>query len=92
MNYAFMRYTDDERLLVFATVDTVAPDLRLRIPTDAARSAGIEADARYRITLCNLGQTFAFDETCRGADFSISGIRLRGTGTSAAVLKITKIE
>jgi glycosidase len=91
-NYAFMRYTDKERLLVFVTVDTIAPDLWLKIPADEAQLAGIDADARYSISSLDLGQAFVFDENLTGADFSTSGLHIRGSGMSAVVLKIRMIQ
>jgi hypothetical protein len=88
MNYVFMRYVEGECLLVFATVDTIPPELVLKIPVEAARQAGIKPDATYRLTICDTGQSFTCDPSCKGADLSTSGVHLCGQGMSAAVIKL----
>ena len=90
-NHVFMRYTDHDRLIVFTTVDSVAPDLQLRIPQHQAQIAGINPEDNYQVVSLDLGLDHTFDQTHRGADLSTRGLRLRTRGKSAAVLKIIKI-
>jgi glycosidase len=89
MNCAFARYTDNSRLIVFVTIDCIAPDLYLKLPADLFADMGLHRDSYYIIEDILLSD---YKTTAKGEDLITAGIHFTGNPVSAAILKIILCE
>jgi glycosidase len=85
MNCAFARYADGDRVIVFVTIDRIAPDLRLKLSDGLFADMGLCRDLYYRIE----DILFAgFRTTVRGETLVTEGLHFVGKAMSAAILRI----
>ncbi|MDR2027042.1 MAG: alpha-amylase family protein, partial [Prevotellaceae bacterium] len=49
MNYAFVRYTENNRLIIFVTTDCIAPDLYIKLPADLFADMGLRRESNYMV-------------------------------------------
>jgi glycosidase len=86
MNYAFARYAENSRLIIFVTTDSVAPDLRLRLSEDLFVDMGLDRDSDYTV------EDILFDgykTRIKGETLVDAGLHFTGKPMSAAILSIT---
>ncbi|MDR1340929.1 MAG: alpha-amylase family protein [Prevotellaceae bacterium] len=85
MNCAFARYTENSRLIIFVTIDSIAPDLYLKLPADLLADMGLDRDSNLII------EDILFTDcktVIRGEDLVSTGIHFTGKAMSAAILRI----
>jgi glycosidase len=85
MNYAFARYTADSRLIIFITIDYVAPDLFLKLSPNLFSDMGLCKDLTYTVEDILLSD---YKTTVKGEDLILNGLHFIGNPMSAAILKI----
>jgi glycosidase len=89
MNYAFARYTENSKLIVFMTIDYIAPDLYLKLSADLFSDMGLRKDSVYSIEDILFSD---FSATIKGEDFITEGLHFTGKPMSAVILKIKKLQ
>jgi hypothetical protein len=85
MNCAFARYTEHSRLIVFVTIDDIAPDLYLKLSAEVFADMGLRGDSTYTIEDVLLSD---FKTTIKGDDLVSTGLHFVGKPMSAAILRI----
>jgi hypothetical protein len=85
MNYAFVRYTETNKLIIFVTIDYVAPDLYLKLPADLFADMGLNRDSYLTIKDILLSD---YKTTIKGEDLISAGLHFTGKPMSAAILRI----
>ena len=85
-NYAFVRYTATNRLIIFVTTDEHnPPDLRLRIPDELFADAGFSDMTLYTL------EDILFDSyrtTVKGVELRTEGIHVKGVKHGAIIMVI----
>jgi glycosidase len=87
MNYAFARYTENSRLIIFVTIDHIAPDLYLKIPSDLFADMGLDNDSTYIINDLLFSD---YHTTIKGKTLISTGLHFIGKPMSAAILSINQ--
>lgn len=86
-NYAFARYTDKSRLVIFVTIDEVAPDLYLKLSHEVFCGMNLSEDKEYIVETSN-----KYCITVKGesliSDNPNEGLKVSAEGMSAAIFKI----
>jgi hypothetical protein len=85
MNCAFVRYTENSRLIIFVTIDRIAPDLYLKFPADLFAGMGLDRNSNLIIEDILLSD---YKTAIRGEDLITTGIHFTGKPMSAAILTI----
>jgi glycosidase len=84
-NYAFVRYSENSRLIIFITIDCIAPDLYLKLPADLFVDMGLNSDANYSIEDILFSN---YKITIKGEDLITTGLHFTCKPMSAAILSI----
>lgn len=77
-NFAYLRYTAKERVLIVATCDNVPMNAYIKLSRDVFESSGLEENVTYRI----------FDLLGEDLNLIVQGKELMGTGIPQSGLKI----
>jgi hypothetical protein len=85
MNFAFARYTDKSRLIIFVTIDYIAPNLYLKLSENIFAGMGLRKDENYTVEDILLSD---YKTTIRGENFISTGLHFTGKPMSAAILRI----
>jgi glycosidase len=85
MNYAFARYTENSRLIIFVTIDTVAPDLYIKLSWTIFENMGLQEDKKYTVEDILFSN---YKKTIKGANFVYQGFHFVGKPMSAAIFRI----
>jgi glycosidase len=85
MNYAFVRYTENSRLIIFVTIDCIAPDLYLKFPADLFANMGLNSDSIYTVEDILLS---GYKTTVKGEILFTAGLHFSGKPMSAAILTV----
>jgi glycosidase len=86
-NYAFLRYTATDRLIVFVTTDEInPPDLRIRIPDELFAAIGLSDNADYVLTDILFD---SFRATVGGVELRAEGVRISGVKHKALILAVS---
>jgi glycosidase len=85
MNYAFARYTGNSCLIIFVTIDYIAPDLYLKISENMFCDMGLRKDSNYTIEDILLSD---YKITIKGEELIVTGLHFTGKPMSAAILKV----
>jgi glycosidase len=85
MNYAFVRYTDSNRLIIFITIDCIAPDLYIKLSENLFADMGLRKDSIYLIEDILFSD---YKTTVKGDDLITDGLHFTGRPMNAAILKI----
>ncbi|MDR1583201.1 MAG: alpha-amylase family protein [Prevotellaceae bacterium] len=88
MNCAFARYTDNNRLIIFVTIDYVAPNLYLKLPADLFADMNLDRDSLYTVEDILLS---GYKTTIKGNDFILTGLHFTSKPMSAAILRINPL-
>ena len=85
MNCAFARYTANSRLIVFVTIDSIAPDLYIKLSAGLFAEMGLRGDSIYSVEDILLSD---YKTTVKGEDLISKGLHFTGKPMSAAILKL----
>ncbi|MDR1593065.1 MAG: alpha-amylase family protein [Prevotellaceae bacterium] len=85
MNCAFARYTDNNRLIIFVTIDYIAPNLYLKLPENIFADMGLRKNEIYTVEDILFSD---FKTTVKGEDLITTGLHFTGKPMSAVILKI----
>ncbi|MDR0385870.1 MAG: alpha-amylase family protein [Prevotellaceae bacterium] len=88
MNYAFARYTENSKLIIFVTVDYIAPDLYLKLSENLFANMGLNKDSDYLIEDILFSN---FATTIKGSNLTAEGLHFTGQPASAAILRLQKL-
>jgi glycosidase len=86
MNFAFVRYTENNKLIIFVTIDYIAPDLYLKLSADLFADMGLCRDSTYIIEDILLSD---YKMSITGENMTVTGLHFTGKPMSAAILRIT---
>jgi glycosidase len=85
MNYVFARYTANNRLIIFVTIDCIAPDLYIKLSADVFSDMQLCNDSEYSV------EDILFTDyktIVKGEDLIITGLHFVGKPVSAAILRL----
>jgi glycosidase len=85
MNCAFTRYTVNSRLIVFVTIDSIAPDLYLKLSADLFADMELHCDSIYTVEDILLSE---YKIVIKGEDLISTGLHFTGKPMSAAILRL----
>jgi glycosidase len=88
MNCVFARYTKNSRLIIFVTIDRIAPDLNIMLSKKIFNNMGLHKNKNYMVEDILLSD---YKKTIKGINFISPGLHFTGKPMSAAILRIVEV-